>query len=101
MHTHPRQRGNLYRLFKENPEFWDHEGVRHDARFAIHRALLCGTKSLGAEIYSSLAGEVYTFPHTCKSRACNSCGYWRTIRWQQDVSSQLPDIPYAGVILTI
>lgn len=101
MYPHPRRRGNLYRLFEENREYWDHDGVRSDARAAVHRALLCRTKNLGAEVYYSPSGEEHIFCHTCKSRACNSCGYWQTVHWQREVSSQLPEIPYVGVILTM
>lgn len=95
------RRSNLRRLLEENRPCWDHYGVRPYARSSIAQALLCGTEALGAEVYSSILGERRIVPHSCKSRACTSCGYWQTIRWQREVASQLPDILYSGVILTM
>ena len=92
---------NLCRLLEENPQYWDHDGVRPYARSSIAQALLCGTEALGAEVFSSILGEGCIVPNSCKSRACTSCGYWQTMRWQREVASQLPDIPYTGIILTM
>ena len=39
--------------------------------------------------------------HTCKSRACPSCGYRATTLWQRDQWRELPDTPYAHVSLTM
>ena len=39
--------------------------------------------------------------HTCKSRACPSCGYQATRAWQRNQWRELPDIPYAHVVLTM
>jgi hypothetical protein len=75
--------------------------VRPYARSSIAQALLCGTEALGAQVYSAILGEKCIVPNSCKSRACTSCGYWQTMRWQREVASQLPDIPYAGVIMTM
>jgi hypothetical protein len=88
-------------LLEENPQYWDHDGVRPYARSSIAQALLCGTEALGAEVFSSILGEGCIVPNSCKSRACTSCGYWQTMRWQREVASQLPDIPYTGIILTM
>jgi len=95
------RRSNLRRLLEENRQYWDHDGVRLYARSSIAQALLCGTEALGAEVYSLILGETRIVPNSCKSRACTSCGYWQTMRWQRAVASQLPDIPYSGVILTM
>jgi hypothetical protein len=101
MQSHPRRQANLKRLLEQGRRFWDHAGVRRDARASIARALQCRTEALGAEVFSSSTGETRTIYHTCKSRACTSCGYWQTIRWQREVASQLPEIPYAVIILTM
>jgi hypothetical protein len=95
------RRSNLRRLLEENRSYWDRDGVRPYARSSIAQALLCGTEALGAEEYASILGERCIVPNSCKSRACTSCGYWQTSRWQHEVASQLPDIPYSGVIMTI
>lgn len=96
-----KRRSNLCRLLEENPSHWDHDGVRPYARSSITQALLCGTEALGAEKYSSILGEMRIVPNSCKSRACTSCGHWQTKRWQWEVASQLADIPYSSVIMTM
>lgn len=101
MSSYRKRPSNLHKLLEENRSLWDNDGVPADVRAAIDQSLLCGTGALGAEVYSSSTGESRVVDHTCKSRACTSCGYWQTIRWQQEVVSQLPDIPYCGVLLTM
>ena len=39
--------------------------------------------------------------HTCKSRACPSCGHRATIAWQRHLWRELPDVSYAHVTLTM
>ncbi|MGO9303967.1 MAG: transposase zinc-binding domain-containing protein, partial [Candidatus Korobacteraceae bacterium] len=39
--------------------------------------------------------------HTCKSRACPSCGHRATLLWQREQWAALPDIRYAGIALTM
>jgi len=55
---------------------------------------------LGAEVYASETEEKLVY-HTCKSRACPSCGHRATGLWQREQWTALPDMPYAGVILTM
>jgi Transposase zinc-binding domain/Putative transposase len=66
----------------------------------FHKILQCGTASLGAEIYASVAGE-RTFYHTCKSRCCPSCGYRATLLWQEEQKAILPEVRYAGIVFTM
>jgi Putative transposase/Transposase zinc-binding domain len=96
-----RRSSKLQRLFKENRPEWDNDKTSLDVRAAINKWLLCGTGALGAEVYSSQTGEFCVVGHTCKSKACTSCGHWKTICWQQEVASQLPNIPYYSVLLTM
>lgn len=65
------------------------------------KVLHCRTLALGAEVYGSDSGERKVVPHTCKSRACPSCGWCATLGWQREIEAALPEIPYAGVVLTI
>jgi hypothetical protein len=75
--------------------------VRPHARATLNKMLLCGTPALGAEVFSSIDGETRKVYHTCKTRACPSCGYFQTLRFRQEVVNHLPEIPYRGLILTI
>lgn len=75
--------------------------MRPHVRATLNKMLLCGTPALGAEVFSSIDGETRTVYHTCKTRACPSCGYFQTLRFQQEVVNHLPEIPYRGLILTI
>jgi putative transposase/transposase-like zinc-binding protein len=60
----------------------------------------CRTLALGAEVYASEAEKKLIY-HTCKSRSCPSCGHRATQLWQREQWTALPDIPYAGVVLTM
>ena len=58
---------------------------------AFAKVVDCGTKALGAEVFASDREERVVY-HTCKSRACPSCGYQVTRAWQRDQWRELPDI---------
>ena len=79
---------------------WDHQQTRPAVREAFRKVLVCGTAALGAEVYAS-ANETRLVFHTCKSRACPSCGYRATTLWQRDQWRELPDTRYAHVTLTM
>ena len=52
------------------------------------------------EVYASETEEKLVY-HTCKSRACPSCGYRATLLWQREQWAALPDISYSGIVLTM
>ena len=79
---------------------WDRDGTRPSVREAFGKVVDCGTEALGAEVFASDSEERVVF-HTCKSRACPSCGYQATRAWQRDQWRELPDVPYAHVCLTM
>lgn len=58
------------------------------------------TLVLGWLLYASEteARRVY---FTCKVRSCPSCGYRATLQWQREHWTQLPDVPYAGLVFTM
>ena len=62
---------------------WDRDGTRPSVREAFGKVVDCGTEALGAEVFASDSEERVVF-HTCKSRACPSCGYQATRAWQRD-----------------
>jgi hypothetical protein len=39
--------------------------------------------------------------HTCKARSCPSCGYRATLLWLREQWTQLPNVGYSGVVLTM
>jgi len=55
---------------------------------------------LGAEVYAS-SNEERIFYHTCKSRACPSCGYRATVQWLRERWAALPDALYKGITFTM
>jgi Putative transposase/Transposase zinc-binding domain len=79
---------------------WDSADNRPAVRDNFRRMIDCRTRVLGAEIYASDNEEKLVF-HTCKSRACPSCGHRATQLWQREQWSRLPDIPYVGLVLTM
>lgn len=80
--------------------FWDHPGTRPSVRENFQRMIDCRTSVLGAEIYASATEEKVCY-HTCKSRACPSCGHRATLLWQRELWASLPDIRYAGIVFTM
>ena len=95
------QSPKLRNILEEHRPLWDNDRVRPSARRAIQKALRCRTLELGANVYRSASGESRTVPHTCKSRACPSCGHMQTLRWLDEVDPRLPDVPYSSLIFTM
>lgn len=79
---------------------WDHDSANSEARAVFRKALQCGTPALGAEIFQSENEEKIVY-HTCKSRACTSCGYRGTVQWQRERWCAMPDVPYSEVTFTM
>lgn len=79
---------------------WDRPETRPAVRQNFEKMILCRTPALGAEVYASDIEEKVVY-HTCKSRACPSCGYRATLLWQREQWAALPDIPYAGIVFTM
>jgi hypothetical protein len=90
----------LKRILRENRSLWDVESTRPAVRSVFTKALECGTATLGAEVYSSDVQERVVF-HTCKGRACSSCGARATSRWQRERWAALPDVRYKGITFTM
>ncbi len=95
-----RYKDPLKQILEQTRWYWDHEGVRSDVRAAFRKALLCRTPALGAEVFASENGELIVY-HTCKSRACPSCGHWATVRWQLARLAALPPVLYKGITFTM
>jgi hypothetical protein len=79
---------------------WDRSESRPVVRTNFHKVLKCRTEALGSEVYAS-ATEHKVVHHTCKSRACPSCGRRATNLWQREMWSSLPDVKFAGVVFTM
>ena len=90
----------LKQILSMTRDAWDRDDTRPAVREAFQKALDCGTAALGAEVFASQREERVVY-HTCKSRACPSCGRRATIAWQRDQWRELPDLPYAHVCLTM
>lgn len=90
----------LKQIIRNTQHLWDVPGTRPAVRNNFTKALVCRTTGLGAEVYASKA-ETKVVPHTCKSRACTSCGHRATVLWQREQWAALPEIPYKGITLTM
>jgi len=90
----------LKRILGKTRLYWDHEGVPPHVRGAFRKVLQCRTPALGAEVFASENGELILY-HTCKSRACPSCGYWATKKWIPDRVAALPPVPYVGITFSM
>ena len=90
----------LKRILAGTRGHWDRSETRPSVRENFQKIINCRTLALGAEVYASETEEKLVY-HTCKSRACPSCGHRATELWQREQWSTLPDVPYAGVCLTM
>ena len=91
---------SLKRVLEMHRTIWDDEKTRLSVRQAFTKVIDCGSAALGAEVFASETEERIVY-HTCKSRACPSCGHQATRAWQRDQWRELPEIPYAHVTLTM
>jgi hypothetical protein len=90
----------LERIMERTQWYWDHNGVPPHVRESFRKVLQCRTPALGAEVFASENGELIVY-HTCKSRACPSCGYWATKRWIPERVAALPPVPYKGITFSM
>ena len=90
----------LKRILSQMRPHWDRVETRPAVRQAFRKALQCRTAELGAEVYSSQNQELILY-HTCKSRACPSCGYRANVQWLRERWAALPDTLYKGVTFTM
>jgi hypothetical protein len=93
-------RNPLRRILIETRSSWDHDGTRDIVRRVFTTALKCRTAELGAEVYSSENQELIQY-HTCKSRACTSCGNRASIQWRRERWAALPTQSYHGITFTM
>ena len=90
----------LKEISSQARSYWDRDEMRAAVRQAFSKALQCRTAELGAEVYSSENQELILY-HTCKSRACPSCGYRATVQWLRERWAALPDALYKGITFTM
>ena len=90
----------LKRILSQMRPYWDRDQTRPAVRQAFRKALQCRTAELGAEVYSSENQELILY-HTCKSRACPSCGYRAHVQWLRERWAALPDVTYKGITFTM
>jgi hypothetical protein len=83
----------LKQILSRTIPHWNREESRPAVSWAYGRALQCRTPALGGEVYSSENQELI-FYHTCKSRACPSCGYRSSVQWLRERWAALPDALY-------
>ncbi len=95
-----RRREPLKQILIDTRDYWDHPETRPAVRENFIRMINCRTAALGAEIFASANEEKLVY-HTCKSRACPSCGHRATLLWHREQWVALPDIRYAGIALTM
>jgi len=90
----------LQEILSRTSPYWDRDETLPAVRKAFSKALQCHTPELGAEVYASENQEL-VLHHTCKSRACPSCGHRANVRWLRERWAALPDTPYKGITFTM
>jgi len=91
----------LAHILEDTRPYWEKEESRPEVLLEFRKIVACRTLALGAEVYRSEGGEERIVPHTCKSRMCASCGQRQNIQWLRERWSDLPEIPYSHVVLTM
>jgi Putative transposase/Transposase zinc-binding domain len=91
---------SLQQILADTRASWDHDGTRSAVPENFLKTMNCGTLALGAEVYASETERLLVY-HSCKSRACPSCGYRMTRLWQEDLNAVLPDVRYVGINFTM
>jgi hypothetical protein len=90
----------LRMILSENRLLWDTPAFPPTPRRAFQRFLQCRTEELGAEVFAS-GDQRFTVPHTCKSPACPSCGYWAMRQWVRQRLATLPNIEFLAITFTM
>jgi hypothetical protein len=90
----------LRQILIATQEIWDTPSTRESVRVNFRKVIACRTAELGFEVYASDIEELLV-PHTCKSRACSSCGHRSTALWQRDCWCRLFDTRYSMITLTM
>jgi hypothetical protein len=93
-------RNPLKRILTETRSSWDQDNTRDSVRRVFASALKCRTPELGAEVYASDSQEFIHY-HTCKSRACTSCGNRASIQWRRERWAALPTQSYHGITFSM
>src|SRR3954469_21213257 len=95
-----KSRHPLKQILSQTRAYWDQDEFPPSARRAFGQALICHTPELGAEVYG-LGNEELIVYHTCKSRACPSCGYRAMVQWLRERWAALPNVPYKEITFTM
>jgi hypothetical protein len=90
----------LQQILSRTGQHWDLDEARPAVRKVFGKALQCRTPELGAEVYASENQELILY-HTCKSRACPSCGHRANVQWLRERWAALPDTLYKGITFTM
>jgi Putative transposase/Transposase zinc-binding domain len=90
----------IKQILIDTQDVWDNDGTRPCVRESFRKMIECGTRSMGWQIYASETEVRYVY-HRCKNRSCPSCGYRATLEWQREQWTQLPDVPYSGLVFTM
>jgi len=78
--------------------------IRDDITVQIDKLLQCRQTVLGYQQYICANPNCQTIkkvPHTCKSRACSSCGRKATQQWIEKQKNQLPNTQWQHITFTM
>jgi len=100
VNKHMRDEQPLKQILSATRGHWDRPEIRTAVRENFAKMIDCRTPALGAEVYASETEEKLVY-HTCKSRACPSCGHRATQLGNESNGLLFPDIPYSGIVLTM
>ena len=94
--THDHAWWNFYNQFKDS--------IRDGIRVAIVKLLSCKNTVRGYHQYACANPDcphIKRVPHTCKSKACSSCGKKATENWLKQQAHSLPQTPFQHITFTM
>ena len=87
-------------FYYDNKEMVDK--YRPNAPIEIHKVIDCHNKSLGCSVYECPDCHDFVFVgHTCKSRACSSCGYKYKLDRVENILQTAYRCPHRQIVFTI
>jgi hypothetical protein len=81
---------------------WKGDELEPWSRQVVSKMLTCRTPALGCHLFLCDDCElVRLVPHSCKTTFCSSCGAARTDAWCRELLSDLLDVVYRHLVLTL
>ena len=103
----PQQKTTIKKLLLDKNRWWNFyekrsSKIRNGILVSIVKLLSCRNTIRGYQLHCCLpCNQTKCIPHTCKSRACSSCGKKATSIWISQQASMLPHMSFQHITFTM